>query len=138
MFSPTLIANCSAHKIPSEMILYILKLPGQCLFREWCLISVAFLWAEQFVVKLWVIFQKMKKSVRTLIVGGQGGPCNYTFEIFSVKSASYSTWITRNNYSFDKKINSETVRGMLCKKKFSISQGQINLNFILCHIYISW
>ena len=76
-------------------------------------------------------FSQMNKSVWTLIWGVHGGPCKYTFEIFKVKSASYSTWITRNNYCFDKKINSETVWRMLCKKKFSISQGQINLNFIL-------
>ena len=109
---------------PHKCFLYFLKLSRQYDFGDYWTILVCCLWAEQCVINIWVIFQKMNKSVSTLIWGVHGGPCKYTFEMFRVKSASYSTWITRNNYCFDKKINSETVWRMLC---------QMDLNFILCN-----
>ena len=47
-----LIADCSAHRLPTEMVLYFLKFSGQYLSIEYKLISVGGLWAEQSAVKL--------------------------------------------------------------------------------------
>ena len=66
------------------MVLYFLKSPGQYFSIEYKLISVGCLWAEQFAIKLAAIFWKIQKSVFTLISGGQGGPLNYTFDLFEV------------------------------------------------------
>ena len=54
--SSTLITNCSAHRLPTEIVLYFFIFPGQGLFREHWLVSVGFLWAEQFVFKHWAVF----------------------------------------------------------------------------------
>ena len=53
-----------------------------CLGAE--LILVGCLWAEQFAIKLAVIFPKIQKLVFTLFSGGQGGPLIYTFDLFEV------------------------------------------------------
>ena len=45
-----MIANCSAHRPPTEMFLYFLKSSGQYLSIEYKLISVGGLWAEQFAL----------------------------------------------------------------------------------------
>ena len=56
-----LIADCSAHRLPTEMVLYFLKFPGQGLFREHWPVSVGLLWAEQFAIKHWAVFSFLKK-----------------------------------------------------------------------------
>ena len=80
----SLIANCSAPRQPTEMVLYFLKSPGQYFSIEYKLISVGCLWAEQFAIKLAVIFPKIQKLFFTLFLGGQGGPLIYTFDLFEV------------------------------------------------------
>ena len=49
------IANCSAHRSPTEMSLYFLELSGQHLSIEYWLISVRGLWAKQLtkLVRAW-------------------------------------------------------------------------------------
>ena len=81
------LANCSVHRPPTEMVLYLLERPcpcnfkkyktemilyfltlsGQYYFRDYWTILVGFLCAEQCVIKIRVIFRKINKSVRTLI-----------------------------------------------------------------------
>ena len=46
-----LIANCSAHRPPTEMVLYFLKSSGQGLSKKYRTISVGGLWTEQFARK---------------------------------------------------------------------------------------
>ena len=43
------IANCSAHRSPTEMSLYFLELSGQPLSIEYWIISVSGLWGEQLI-----------------------------------------------------------------------------------------
>ena len=44
-------ANCSAHRPPTEMVLYFLERPCPDNFKKYKIISVGGLWAEQFAIK---------------------------------------------------------------------------------------
>ena len=55
------IANCSAHRSPTEMSLYFLELSGQHLSIEYWLISVRGLWAEQFAIEIDQFYEKLCK-----------------------------------------------------------------------------
>ena len=61
----SLIANCSAHRLPTEMSLYSMEkyCPGD--FKKYKTISVGSLWAEQFAIKVDQFYCDLKKNVKS-------------------------------------------------------------------------
>ena len=66
------IANCSAHRHPTEMSLYFLESSGQWDSKKYRLIFVGGLWAEQFAIKHCPILRRIFER-HQIFEGGLGG-----------------------------------------------------------------